>query len=110
MTLPNSHKAVVDIVKIRDYCLSNRHPRGKYKARVFSAALGLTEKDAENLRAGILEAAHNNDAVATEKDDYGQRYVLDFTMEGPSGLVNIRSSWIIRTGEDFPRLTSCYVL
>jgi len=22
----------------------------------------------------------------------------------------VRSSWIIRNGEDFPRLTSCYVL
>ena len=109
MKLPNSHKAVVDIVKIRDYCLSSSHPRGKYKARVFSAALGLTDKDAEILKAAILKAAHNNDAVATEKDDYGQRYVLDFTMNELAGSASIRSSWIVRTGEDFPRLTSCYV-
>lgn len=110
MKLPNAENAVVDIKKLRYYCLSNSHPRGKYKARVFYAALGLTEKDTESLQAAILEAAYNNDAVATEKDDYGQRYVLDFMMNGPSGSGNIRSSWIVRTGEDFPRLTSCYVL
>ena len=110
MKLPNSHKAVVDIIKIRDYCLSNTHPRGKYKARVFNAALGLTGKDAEQLREALLKAAYDNDAVATVKDDYGQRYVLEFSMDGPSGVANIRSSWIVRTGEDFPRLTSCYIL
>ena len=38
------------------------------------------------------------------------RYVLDFSMSGPAGEAQIRSTWIVRTGEDFPRLTSCYVL
>lgn len=100
----------MDIIKLRDYCLSTKHPRGRYKARVFAAALGITEKDSEMMRKAILDAAQNEDAVATEKDDYGQRYVLDFSMEGPAGGGKIRSCWIVRRGEDFPRLTSCYVL
>lgn len=110
MKLPNGEKAIVDIVKLRDYCLSTQHPRGRYKARVFAAALGLSAKDAEVLRQALLDAARKEDAEATEQDDYGQRYVINFTFTGPSGQAGIRSSWIVRRGEEFPRLTSCYVL
>jgi hypothetical protein len=108
--LPNAEHAIVDISKLRDYCLSFEHPRGRHKARVFAAVLGLTAADAESLREALLEAARMGDAVATVQDTYGQRYMLDFTMSGPAGQVVVRSSWIIRTDEDFPRLTSCYVL
>jgi hypothetical protein len=40
MKLPNGERAVVDIRKLRDYCLSAKHRRGRHKARVFEAALG----------------------------------------------------------------------
>jgi hypothetical protein len=110
MKLPNCERAVVDIAKLRDYCLSIEHLRGRHKARVFAAALGLSAQDAEELRDALLAAAQTNDALPTEQDAYGQRYVLDFRMRGPSGQAIVRSSWIIRSDEDFPRLTSCYVL
>ena len=110
MKLPNGERAVVDIAKLRDYCLSLDHPRGRHKARVFAAALGLTADHAEALQDALLEAARTEEASATDLDDYGQRYVVDFTMNGPAGQARVRSSWIVRSGEDFPRLTSCYVL
>jgi hypothetical protein len=31
-------------------------------------------------------------------------------MNGPAGQAKVRSGWIVRSGEDFARLTSCYVL
>jgi hypothetical protein len=31
-------------------------------------------------------------------------------MTTPVGRALVPSSWIVRDGEDFPRLTSCYVL
>jgi hypothetical protein len=110
MKLPGGERAVVDIAKLQDYCLNPDHPRGRHKARVFEAALGLTKAAALVLRTALLEAARTGDASAAESDTYGQRYVLDFIMQGPSGEATVRSSWIVRTGEDFPRLTSCYVL
>ncbi len=110
MNLPNAERAVVDIAKLRDYCLNPEHPRGKHKARVFAAALGLTADQAETLRDELWEAAETAEAVATDQDEYGQRYVVDFIMNGPAGQANVRSTWIVRTGEDFPRLASCYVL
>ena len=50
MKLPNADQAVVDIAKLRDYCLNPLHPVGKHKARVFRSALGFTIDDAERLR------------------------------------------------------------
>ncbi len=110
MRMPNPGRAVVDLEKLRNYCLNPGHPRGRHKARVFLSTLGLTGDHAEQLRDSLLAAAHAEDAVAAERDDYGQRYVVDFTTSGPTGRAGVRSSWIVRRGEDFPRLTSCYVL
>jgi hypothetical protein len=108
--MPNAERAVVEVEKLRAYCLSSQHPRGRHKARLFAAALGLTAEHAEEVRIALLEAARTHDATAAERDSYGQRYVLDFTMSGPAGQARVRSSWIVRRAEDFPRLTSCYVL
>jgi len=110
MRLPNSERAVVKIEKLRDYCLNPSHPRGKHKAQVFGSALGYTPDDAETLQEALLDAATNFGAELAERDEYGQRYTLDFPLRGRAGTARIRSSWIVRTGEDFPRLTSCYVL
>jgi hypothetical protein len=108
--LPNGKHAIVDIDKLRDYCLNPEHRRGGHKARVFKASLGITAEHAEDLRTALLAAAINNDAMADEHDEYGSRYVIDFMANGPSGKAMVRSSWIIRRDEDFPRLTSCCVL
>src|SRR5690348_6067559 len=85
MRLANADRAIVDIAKLCDYCLSTEHLRGRHKAHVFAAALGLTAADAEQLRGGLLQAVRTEEAVPTGQDEYGQRYVLDFTMSGPAG-------------------------
>ena len=110
MRLPNGTNAFVDDVKITDYCLSDIHPRGKHKARVFRNCLGLTHAHASQLREALLIAAAMGETLEGETDEYGARYVVDFTMSGPMGTGTVRSTWIILKAEDFPRLTSCYVL
>jgi hypothetical protein len=109
MKMPGGERAVVDIAKLRDYCLNREHPRGRHKARVFASVLGLIAADADVLRQALLKAALEAEAVKGERDDYGQRYVVDLEVQGPRGRAMVRSSWIILHGEDFPRLTSCYV-
>ena len=108
--LPNADRALVDIAKLRSYCLNSHHPEGRHKARVFMAALDLGSADAEELRDALLAAARTREAVAGEADEYGRRFWVDFTMHRGDREANVRSSWIIRRGEDCPRLTSCYVL
>ncbi len=108
--LPNPEDAVVEMRKLRDYCLSPEHPRGKHKARVFASALGLTAGDSEELRRTLVSAALSEEARPAEEDEYGRRYVLDFEMSTEVGSARVRSGWIVRFGEDFPRFTSCWVL
>lgn len=110
MKLPNGDRAVVAIEKLRDYCLDPAHPRGRHKARVFAVALGWSADDAGQLRDLLLLAARDKEAVESEKDEYGQRYVLDLEAPGLRGPVLIRSFWIVLAGENVPRLASCFVL
>lgn len=81
MRVPNAENAVVDIRKLRDYCLNPNHDEGKHKARMFAAAFGLTAKDAEVLRVVFLAAVQNNDANPGRFDHFGQRYTVDFEFE-----------------------------
>jgi hypothetical protein len=113
MKLPNAERAVIDIRKLRDYSLSPTHPEGKHKARVFLEKLGLTANDAERLRELIVEAILKSEAKEQEPSSYGQRFVVDFQVQWEQQLVvtlvTVRTAWIVRDGEDFPRLTSCYI-
>jgi hypothetical protein len=110
MKLPNAAHALVDIAKLRDYCLNSTHARGRHKARVFATALGIRREHAELLREALLRAAASGEATLGERDAYGQRYVLDFPMSGVGGRAIVRSTWIVLSNENFARLTSCYVL
>ena len=107
--LPNRDRAVVDLAKLRDYCLNPFHEDGKHKARVFKSALGLGRDDAEWLRERILDAAATRPAVLTANTPFGILYMLDFVLNTASGSAMVRSGWIVRHGEDYPRLTTCYV-
>jgi hypothetical protein len=110
MKLPGGERAIVDIVKLCDYCLNPAHPRGRHKARVFASALGLTAADAEFLQESLLRAAREEDAAPGEGDAYGQRYSVDLKLIRGDRQAMIRSTWIIRRSELVPRLTSCFVL
>lgn len=110
MKLPNPDRAVVDIAKLRAYCLNAGHPRGRHKARVFAAALGMSAADAQELQALLLSAAKTHEAAAGTKDRYGARYTIDFPIVRAERRATVRSLWIVRGGEDFGRFTSCYVL
>jgi len=114
LILPNADRAVVDVEKLRDYSLNPNHPEGKHKARVFLAALGFKADDAGQLRELILEAILIREATPQRPTSYGQRFIVDFHVKAEQELVvtlkTIRSAWIIRNDEDFPRLTSCYIL
>jgi hypothetical protein len=110
MKLPNGERAIVDIMKLRDYALSESHPRGRHKARVFLAALGLAAADAGELQAVLLETARIGDAGCGAVDEFGTRYTIDFEMVRSARRARIRSCWIILMDDGLPRLTSCYVL
>jgi hypothetical protein len=110
MKVPSAERAFIDERKLVKYCLNAAHPRGRHKARTFLSALGFAESSAPIIRTALLDAVLINNAVPGEIDEHGQRFTIDFPMAGPSGNALVRSVWIIRTGEDFPRLVSCYII
>jgi hypothetical protein len=108
--LPNGNNAVVSIEKFTEYLLNPEHPTGRHKARVFKAALGLTLENAEFLRDIVQQIAMTGEADHQEPTSYGERYVIDFELATERGTARVRTAWIVHHGEDFPHLTTCYVL
>jgi len=105
----NAERAVVDIRKLRDYCLNPLHDEGKHKARLF-AAVGITADEAEDLRDILLRIVKTQAAQLGRQDVYGQRYIVDFPLEWRGKQATIRSGWIIEHGTETPKLTTCYPL
>lgn len=110
MPIPNSENATIDIRKLRDYCLNPGHPIGKDKAKVFESALGITQKDADELKELLLSGVQTAEATVGRSDEYGQRFTVDIPIEWNGATVTIRSGWMIETGSETPRLTTCWVL
>lgn len=110
MLIPNAQNAVVDIRKLRDYCLNPDHDDGKHKARLFSSILSMTADHAEELRQILLGVVKTHEARLGRQDEFGQRYILDFTLEWQNRSATLRSGWIIEYGSEIPKLTTCYPL
>jgi len=110
MKIPNADIAIIDIRKLRDYCLNPMHDEGKHKTRLFVAALGITADDAEDLRNTLLQIVKTQDAKLGRRDEFGQRYILDFMFEWQNKRAMIRSGWMIEHNSSIPKLTTCYPL
>ena len=110
MIIPNAENAVIDIRKLRDYCLNPDHDEGKHKARLFSSVFGMKADNANELRQILLRVIKTQDARLGLRDKYGQRYILDFEMEWHRKRALVRSGWIIEHGSSIPRLTTCFPL
>jgi hypothetical protein len=109
MRLPFAAFAYIPDEKIWGYALNEAHETGKHKARVFRMRLGITAARGEELVRAIRAAIEEEDVVFIDSSPYGSLYAVDFTMRTPVGEALVRTAWIIRNTEEFPRLTSCYV-
>lgn len=110
MLLPNADKALISLEKLMDYCLSLNHPTGKNKAKVFYSILGISHTNAQELRDIILNEIVVNECVEKDEDAFGKRYEVLFRLRKNNREAKICTAWMIRTGEDFPRLTTCYLI
>ncbi|MBI1813609.1 MAG: hypothetical protein HYR72_01385 [Deltaproteobacteria bacterium] len=110
MKLPNGTRAEVG-TKLEDYVLNPWHREGRHKARVFESALGITLANANALRRALLDAAANSDDVKDRGDNgFGSEYTLSFSLTAGKASARVLSAWIILHGEDFPRLTTCFIV
>jgi len=87
------------------------HREGRHKARVFQSVLGITADNGDVLRRALLDAAAVSDQVETRGDsEFGTTYLLRLPLTTARGTATVLSVWIVRHAEDFPRLTTCYIV
>jgi hypothetical protein len=110
MPIPHADRAIVDMRRLRNYCLNPAHDEGQHEAHVFAAALGLTVADAEALRNILLEVVQTHEAQFGYRNAYGQRHTVDFWLDWQGKQAQVRSGWVLEHGSMAPRLISCYVL
>ena len=58
----------------------------------------MTQENTEELRDVLLQAIKIHDAQLGRRDEYGQRYTVDFAFEWRGKRAMIRSGWIIEHG------------
>lgn len=107
--LPHGDRADVG-TKLEGYVLNMLHHEGRHKARVFEAVLGITAENAAVLRHALLEAAATDEVESQRDSGFGVTYVLRVGLTTAKGTGTVLSVWIVRHGEDFPRLTTCYIV
>ena len=108
--MPNGNRADLG-TKLEDYSLNPLHRQGLHKARVFESALGITLANKESLSLALLaQAADSNEFVASGDNGFGQTYVLRFSLTTERGSATVLCAWIVRRNEDFPRLTTCFIV
>jgi hypothetical protein len=91
---------------VRDYLLSFGHRAGRYKAAFFFN-LGYSGARWARLRADLLDMARSADAIEGESTTYGRKYLIVGLLTAPSGRqAEVTAVWIVRHGEDFPRLVT----
>jgi len=104
--LPNANRAQVPEEKLLGYVLSTDHPIGRFKAQFF-AGLGFTAGNWDRLRDRLRELAEK-DAELGQSTEYGEKYLVSGTLEGPTGAAEVVSVWIVLAGDDIPRFVTVY--
>lgn len=106
--LPGAEHAVVEPAKIRDYLLSKSHPVGRFKAVVFFS-LGYTTEDWVKLRDDILFLATSAEARPGQQNEYGQKYEVSGTLQGPNGRArSITTVWLVPVSDNRPKFITAF--
>jgi hypothetical protein len=106
--LPDGERARIPMERLTDYCLTPDHPRGKDKARVFAAVLGITRDRANALAALVRQAAIEGDITKEAMTAFGRYYRVDWAIPTRGNAV-LRTIGEMAPGEEVPRLISAFM-
>jgi hypothetical protein len=95
--VPFREWAYVSEEKLKDYCLSPSHGRGKHKARMFRDRLGIELDDWRFLREQLLRGIRERRAYSvTIAYPYGLEWEVRIPVDGLNGERHtVRSFWIM---------------
>jgi hypothetical protein len=104
--LPASDRAFIQPEKITAYLLSPSHSLGAAKAGFFES-FGFKPDKWIELRDAFVDHAKSGPVVGSTSTPYGQTYEVNGPLTTPDGRnPYVLVVWIVRTGEDFPRLVT----
>jgi hypothetical protein len=108
MKLPNREQAYVPRRKLTEYLLSQTHPVGKAKARLFRC-MGFDEGQVERLEQALLAIAHRQVVEEEEATRYGVKYSLEgFLLASGGPASRVRTVWLITPDDPRPRFITAY--
>ncbi|MDG4810585.1 WXG100 family type VII secretion target [Micromonospora sp. WMMD1120] len=103
---PDFTDAEIDPRKITTYAMNPDHPVGKNKYRVINSATGLGPEDADMIMQQIREGVLAGSPVLGKADQFGERWSVDLPLTGPSGVITVRTAWILEDGAPAPRMVT----
>ena len=102
----SAQDAIIPLEKLNRYVLSPTHPDGRAKAQ-YLAQLGYSEGDGPRLETDLREQHLSREARPGKLSPYGQKYEILGPLAGPNGATAwVRTVWIVRVGENAPRLVT----
>ncbi len=108
MKLPNLDDAFIPSAKITDYLLNITHDEGGGKA-LFFIHFGFSVAEWRGLEQALIRHAHEHEVVKQETTRFGTRYVVEGTLQTPSGKApQVRVVWFISANQTNPRLVTAY--
>jgi hypothetical protein len=108
MPLPDAAQAYVPPEKLSGYLLSERHPRGREKARPLQA-YGFSSAHVRELEMALLAIAMNGALVEEEITAHGMKYVVVGAAPAPTGrMIRLRTVWIVELPDHRPRFVTAY--
>lgn len=108
MKLPNAENVSIPREKLTKYILSETHPVGKFKAKLFRH-IGFDETNISILQKELKEIARLQKVKDAQISHYGTKYIIDGEITSPSNtIIKVRTVWIIETEKTRPRFVTVY--
>ena len=105
MKLPRAEEVQIDARKVRGYLLSQTHPVGRFKARVFGA-VGFDDTKVDAFIAELRRIAAVGEVAEVEDIEFGRKYTVPGDLKGPAGSVQVLTVWIQEPGQGDVRLVT----
>ena len=110
MDLPGAEHGYIPTSKLQDYILSEQHPIGRFKSKLFRA-WGFHEMNLHLLKQGLLSIAQTGAVKEHTTFPFGIKYVIDGRLQTPQGRsIPLRTVWMVDKEQTRPRFLTAYPL
>ncbi len=100
IVLPAEEQMTIPVEKLIDYALSDEHPNGRHKAKLFSDLMAISRSEWRFLAYQIRNGLEQARLEKIEATQYGVQYRAQMEIAGINGRVmTIETRWIIRANE-----------